>query len=519
MDLVQNNGAPSGGKHFIFYNPPIINKQLGIRRSVVSETQRIASRFVKNTIQTIVFARSRLRVEILATYLREAMAGLKKPAAMIRGYRGGYLPNERREIERGLRNRSILGVVTTNALELGIDIGQLEVSIISGYPGSISSTWQQAGRAGRRSNISAVILVASSSPLDQYLISHPDYFFEQSPEVGTVDPQNLIILTSHLKCSVFELPFTEGEDFGTDAAEAILDYLAGERVVHKAGNKWYWSSDSYPAETISLRSASPENFVILNSKNRTQVIGEVDYHSAPMFIYKDAIYLHQDKQYQVEELDWDGKKAYAKEIKVDYYTDAETSTDIKVLDVFEEEPLSLGVKSHGEVSVTTLTPMYKKVKFHTHENVGRGEINLPEQEIHTTSFWLSFNQDFLDNIEKRAGDPGEGLRALANVLNNVVPLFVMSDPRDIRVVHMIRSPFHELATIYIYDNYPGGVGFSQKIYMMPDELLRVSLELLEKCPCIAGCPSCSGPPLETGTKGKSTAIQIVKEFLTRLDHP
>ena len=516
MTLVDDNGAPSGAKHFIFYNPPVVNRQLGIRRSVVSETRRIASRFVKNGIQTIIFARSRLRVEILATYLREAMAGLRKPASLIRGYRGGYLPNERRQIERGLRNKSILGVVATNALELGIDIGQLEVSIISGYPGSISSTWQQAGRAGRRSNISAVVLISSSSPLDQYLITHPDYFLQQSPETGTVDPQNLIILCSHLKCSVFELPFEEGDDFGTDAAEDILDYLTRERIVHKAGTKWYWASESYPAEQISLRSASPENFVILDSKDRTQVIGEVDFHSAPMFIYRDAIYLHQDRQYQIEELDWDGKKAYAKEVKVDYYTDAETSTDIKVLDVFEQEPFSFGKRSHGEVGVTTLTPMYKKVKFHTHENVGRGEIDLPEQEIHTTSFWLEFDEDFLNRIQRRLGNTSEGLRALANVLANVVPLFVMSDPRDIRVIPMIRSPHHELATIYIYDNYPGGVGFSQKIYHMPGELLNVALELLRRCPCQSGCPSCSGPPVDAGGTGKLTAIAILKEFLARL---
>jgi DEAD/DEAH box helicase domain-containing protein len=517
VELVDNNGAPHEGKHFIFYNPPVVNRQLGIRRSLTSETQKIAAHFVKNDIQTIVFARSRLRVEILATYLREAMATQKKPASLIRGYRGGYLPRERREIEKGLRHKSIIGVVATNALELGIDIGQLEVSVVSGYPGSISSTWQQAGRAGRRSNISAAILIASSAPLDQYLISHPEYFFQQSPEVGIIDPQNLVILTSHLKCSVFELPFSEGEDFGTDAAEAILDYLAREKLVHKAGGKWYWASEAYPAESISLRSASPENFVILDSRDRTRVIGEVDYHSAPMMIYRDAIYLHQDRQYQIEELDWEGKKAYAKEVKVDYYTDAETSTDIRVLDVFEEEPFSRGKRSHGEVSVTTVTLMYKKVKFHTHENVGRGEIHLPQQEIHTTSFWLEFDTDFLESIETQGGKSSDGLKALAHVLSNVVPLFIMSDPKDIRVVPMIRSPFHEHSTIYVYDNYPGGVGFSEKVFHMAEDLLKMALQLLKKCPCTSGCPSCSGATLETGSRGKSTAILLAGEFLSRLE--
>jgi DEAD/DEAH box helicase domain-containing protein len=338
--LVDNNGAPSGEKHFILYNPPVINKELGIRKSYINETQRLAEKFLSNDIQTIIFARSRLRVEILLTYLTEAMRKAKKPTDSLRGYRGGYLPLQRREIERGLREGKIRGVVSTNALELGIDIGQLDVSILAGYPGNIASTWQQAGRAGRRTDVSVAILVANSSPLDQFIIHHPDYFFSQTPESGIVDPNNLIILISHMKCAAFELPFTDGEKFGVDLTEKILAHLEDLRILHHVDGKWHWTAEVYPAEQVSLRSASPENFVILDSSDRNKVIGEMDYFSAPVFLYQDAIYLHGADQYQIEELDWDGKKAYAKEVEVDYYTDAITKTDLKVLEVTQKkEPL------------------------------------------------------------------------------------------------------------------------------------------------------------------------------------
>ncbi|MCJ7577496.1 MAG: DEAD/DEAH box helicase, partial [candidate division Zixibacteria bacterium] len=263
--LIDNNGAPSGEKHFILYNPPVINRELGIRKSYINESQRIAAKFLENDIQTIIFARSRLRVEVLLTYLSDVMKKMKKSPDSLRGYRGGYLPLQRREIEKGLREGKIRGVVSTNALELGIDIGQLDVCVMAGYPGNIASTWQQAGRAGRRTDVSVAILVANSSPLDQYIINHPDYFFSQSPESGIVDPNNLIILVSHLKCAAFELPFSDGDKFGVDATEKILAHLEENRILHHVDGKWHWTAEIYPAEKVSLRSASPENFVILDS--------------------------------------------------------------------------------------------------------------------------------------------------------------------------------------------------------------------------------------------------------------
>jgi DEAD/DEAH box helicase domain-containing protein len=516
VELVDDNGAPSGEKHFLLYNPSLINKALGIRKSSLAEARNFASLLLENGVQTIAFARSRLRVEVLLTYLREAMRKAKKSPRLVRGYRGGYLPLERRAIEKGLREGEVLGVVSTNALELGIDIGQLDACIIAGYPGSISSTWQQAGRAGRRTSVSLAILVATSSPLDQYLINHPDYFFGQSPEAGIVDPNNLVILTNHLKCAAFEIPFEDGENYGVENTADILRYLEENRVLHHAGTKWHWMSDSYPAEEISLRTAGPGNFVILDAKDRSRVIGECDYFSAPMLIHEGAIYLHESLAYQIRELDWEGRKAYAEEASVDYYTDANLKTNIQILDVFKRENRQGIGLFQGEVNVTTLVTMYKKIKLHTHENVGWGKLSLPEQSMHTTSFWLEFGKSALEELKLSPEDFSTGLKGLSNLLGKIVPLFIISDPRDIRSVPMVRSPFSQLPTIYIYDNYPGGVGFSEKIYNISDQLLQACLELVQDCACKEGCPSCVGPPLEVGDMAKENTLSLIKEAMGKL---
>jgi len=514
--LIDNNGAPSGEKHFLLYNPPVINRELGIRRSYINESQRIAAKFLENDIQTIVFARSRLRVEVLLTYLSDVMKKMKKSPDSLRGYRGGYLPLQRREIEKGLREGKIRGVVSTNALELGIDIGQLDVCVMAGYPGNIASTWQQAGRAGRRTDVSVAILVANSSPLDQYIINHPDYFFSQSPESGIVDPNNLIILVSHLKCAAFELPFSDEERFsagsveGVDATEKILAYLEENKILHHVNGKWHWTAEIYPAEKVNLRSASPENFVILDSTEKNRVIGEMDYFSAPIFLHKDAIYLHGADQYQIQDLDWEGKKAYAKEVEVDYYTDAMTKTDIKVLEIEQKKEGFRGNQVYGEVSVTTVATKYKKIKFHTHESVGFGEIDLPEQEMHTTSFWFEFPEEIFLKIGLSQEDLGGGLRALANILRNVVPLWVMCDPKDIRTFPQVKSPFSGKPTIYVYDNYPGGVGFSEKIFQLSKDIFKACEEIIKGCGCADGCPSCVGPKMEVGERGKQSALKLIE---------
>jgi DEAD/DEAH box helicase domain-containing protein len=510
VKLIDDNGAPSGEKHFIFYNPPVVNHQLGIRKSSVNEAARIAGMFIANDIQTITFARSRVRVEILTTYLKDRMSILKIPKEKVQGYRGGYLPNERRAIERGLRSGDILGVVSTNALELGIDIGGLDVSIMCGYPGGIASAWQQAGRAGRKTDVSVAILVVSSSPLDQFMANHPEYFFGKSPEEGIVDPDNLSILVSHLKCAAFELPVIEDELFGAAPTGKILDFLANERLVKRSGDKFHYTSDIYPATEVSLRSASPENFVIMDESDSGRAIGEIDYFSAPELVHPNAIYLHGTRQYQVRNLDWEGKRAYVIPVDVEYYTDAETKVTIKVLHSDEQQKLLGDITlSLGDVSVSRVVVGYKKIRFHTHENLGFGHVHLPEQEMHTTSFWVSFPDSVAGSLEMSAESLGGALRGVAHVLRQIVPVWIISDPADIRAVSMVRSPFTDQPTIYIYDSIPGGVGFSRRIYDMFDNIVEGAVSILEKCPCKDGCPSCIGPTIDTGDGGKDGALRVL----------
>ncbi|MCK5148456.1 DEAD/DEAH box helicase [bacterium] len=507
--LIDNNGAPRGRKHFIFYNPPVVNAELGIRKSSVKEAQYIASKLLQAGVQTIVFARSRMRVEILLTYLRETMKHLHKSPQLIRGYRGGYLPKQRRAIERGLRDGTIQGVVSTNALELGIDIGQLSAAVMAGYPGTIASTWQQAGRAGRRESLSIAILVSSSAPLDQYMMNNPQYFFERPAETGVIDPNNLIILLSHLKCAAFELPFRVDEQFGIDATDELLKYLEEHHVVHKAGDQYHWSDETYPAETISLRRAAPDNVVIIDTTNDDTVIGETDLFGAPMMVHDEAIYIHESQQYHVDKLDWDRRKAYVHQVSVDYYTDAESKTDIRVIEQFEEAPVPLGRRSFGEVSVTTLATLFKKIKFGTHENVGAGKIHLPEITMHTAAYWWEMDSDVKQILALTESTLSDGLKAVANVFSNVAPLWVMTDPMDLRVIPMLRSPFSSKPTIYIYEFTPGGVGYSRKLFGIHTQLLAAARDLIRSCQCKTGCPSCVGPILEVGKNGKKSALSLL----------
>ena len=509
VKLIDNNGAPTAKKHIIFYNPPLVNKELGIRRSSMLEAEGLAETFIRNNVQTIVFTRSRLNVEVLVTYLKDIYHGAREGDRKVRGYRGGYLPNLRREIEKGLREGSITGVVSTNALELGIDIGALEACIICGYPGTIASTWQQSGRAGRRSGVSAAILVASSSPLDQYIINNPGYFFGKSPENGLINPDNLVILYNHMKCAAFELPFEDGEKFGVETTSEILSFMEEARLVRHVGERWHWMSDVFPADDISMRSASNENFIIIDiTEPKPVVIGEADRFSAPMLLHEEAIYIHEGVQYQVEKLDFDDKKAYVRRVNVDYYTDANLAVDLKVIDEFRcdaEKPVH---RSSGEVSVSSLVTMFKKIKLHTHENIGSGPVTLPELEMHTTSYWVSLPESI---PEMSQTDVQNGLLGLSNVLANAAPIYLMCDPGDIHVVYQVRATFTQRPTVYIYDSYPGGVGFSDKLYELHGELFETAAGMVRQCGCETGCPSCVGPLNEfTGTDNpKELTLKLI----------
>jgi DEAD/DEAH box helicase domain-containing protein len=513
--LLDDNGAPTGRRHFVLYNPPLVDPVQGIRRSVVKEAQAIATRLLKKRIKTIVFARSRLRTELIASYIRESLRNVftEDGRVKVASYRGGYLPNERRTIERGLRQGEILGVVSTNALELGIDIGGLDVSILAGFPGSIASTWQQAGRAGRRATVSLSVLVASASPIDQYIIRHPEYFFGRSPESGWVDPDNVFILNDQLKCAVFELPFEEEEPMARRYRE-LLDYLEENGVVRFSAGRWFWSDRSYPAEKISLRSSAPGNIVIVDqTRGRDEVIGEMDKPSAKMYLYDEAIYIHLGDQYVVRRLDLPNQRCYVESTEVNYYTDSIVKTDIKLLQEDERRrSAGMGV-AIGDILVRTQATKYKKLKYGTHENVGYGEIDLPPDEMHTRSVVLLFEEGSaagaaFDRVPEEQRPVV--MQRLGVLVRNIAPVFLLCDSRDIGVAERLKDPSYEMPCLYVYDSYPGGTGLAEGFLEAAGEILRGALELASGCPCVEGCPSCIGPVAEvTGFNPKAAVLGLL----------
>ncbi|HVT49433.1 MAG TPA: DEAD/DEAH box helicase [Vicinamibacterales bacterium] len=580
VELVDKSGAPRGEKYFIFVNPPVVNRELGIRRSYLAETRRVAIEFLKRGLQLIVFAQSRLSTEVLTTYLKDAFQGPPGAADVIRGYRGGYLPMRRREIERGLRTGEVRCVVSTNALELGIDIGALDVAVLAGYPGTIASTWQRAGRAGRRSGRSAAVLVTSSAPIDQFLARNPDFFFGASPEHALVNPDNLHILLDHVKCAAFELPFTTTEMFGTLNVQEILSILSEEGFVHSVDGQWQWTHESYPADAVSLRSVSSDNFVVVDTTDGEQVIGETDFASGPSTLHEKAIYIVEGRLFQVERFDFDNRKAFVRRVDCDYYTDAITYTKVTVLDTFErtdglaagapappdvaalaaglendargevpdldippaladspgvsQEDLhstaraddDAGVSCHGEVHVVSRVVGFKKIKFYTNENVGSGELDLPEQQMHTTAYWLTIPAHTMAALPYDTADRRDGVVGLAYAMHHVAPLLLMCDGHDLglsvdgvslegasRMGGLAsRASETELSaepSIFLYDNYPGGIGLSEPLFAMHAALLDRTRELISGCPCESGCPSCVGPEGATGPLAKAVASRLL----------
>jgi DEAD/DEAH box helicase domain-containing protein len=543
MVLLDRSGAPRGEKYFAIYNPPVVNRQLGIRRSALNCARDVALSFLKKGLQAIVFAPSRLATEVLVTYLKEALETRPGSEGVIRGYRGGYLPLKRREIERGLREGSVLGVVSTNALELGIDIGSLDAAVLLGYPGSVASAWQQAGRAGRRSGTSVAVLVANSTPLNQFIAKNPDYFFGAAIEEGRINPDNLHILVSHVKCAAFELPFTADETFGRENLGEILRYLEEERLVHEAGGRWHWTSESYPADAVSLRSVSSDNFVVQDVTRDPRIIAEVDFDSAPATLHEKAIYILEGRTYYVESYDHKERRAQVREAEVDYYTDAITYTKVRILDRFDHQLVRASGRSHGDVHVTSQVVGFKKIKFHTNENVGAGDLQMPENEMHTTAYWLTVPRDVLQSLPYGLEERRDGVVALSYTLGQLAALFLMCDRHDLGVAigdggqgdalvergpARARSRFPAVAgapdraapvaqdnepNVFIYDNYPGGIGLSEPLYRLHERLLERSRGLIAACPCGDGCPSCVGPVGEIGSRGKEVALALLEAML------
>jgi Distinct helicase family with a unique C-terminal domain including a metal-binding cysteine cluster len=508
--VIDRSGAPRGERIVAVYNPPVVNQELGIRRSALKSAHTLAVRLADNGVQTIVFAPSRTAVELLVRRLRDsipAKVGLPEP---VEGYRSGYLPKERRAIEAGIREGHVRVVAATNALELGIDIGGLDAAVLLGYPGTLASTWQQAGRAGRGDRLSFSVLVTNSTPLNQYLAGHPDYLFETAPEAGYINPDNLVIRVSHLKCGAFELPMARGEEFGPGSDE-LLDFLAEEGILHEAGGRFHWAAEAYPAEEVSLRSAAVDNFVIVEQGPKARVIGEVDRPSAPLLIHDGAIYMHGGRQYHVDRLDWTERTAFVRPVEVDYYTDANLAVDLKVLETNLSNNERACQRFVGEVAVTFLATIFKKIKLDTQENVGWGKIRLPQEDMHTASYWLALGEEAWRGMDQ--GRLQAGLWGMAHLLSGVAPLFLMCDPRDLQCAVQVRSPFTGVPTVFLYERHPGGVGLSEALYGAHMQLLAAALDLARGCACDDGCPGCVGPALGEGPDSKQAAITLLSRLV------
>ncbi len=634
VELIDHDGSSRGERHFLFFNPPVVDEALGLRKSSLLESVRLTQDLLANNIQSVVFARSRRSVEIILTYLQGEKKEERRKnnsgeifhlSSFIRGYRSGYLPSQRREIEKGLRDGTVKIVVATNALELGIDIGGLGAAVLVGYPGSIASVYQQAGRAGRGDAPALAVLVASASPLDQFLAHHPDYFFGKSPEQALIDPDHLLILLNHLRCAMFELPFQKDEGFGSlpsKNVEEYLEFLTANNEAHLSQEKFFWMSDSYPAANISLRSASPENIILQTTDVPPQTIGEIDLASAYWMVHPKAVYLHEGQQYYVHGLDLEKHVAPVTAVALDYYTEAQRQTEIQILSTSTESQLpspfrrgdggEVGEKGWGEIQVTTQVVGLKKLRWFTRENLGEEPLDLPPTDLQTTGYWLSLSDSmigslrasgawtndpndygpdwarirlavrtrdgfccqvcgtpesaltsaggrehevhhkipFRDFMKRSAASPDvamqsqetlrsardqanrldnlttlcaschrnveqnvrmrSGLAGLTYVLGQLAPLFLMCDPNDLGMHTDSAGSILGKPSVFLYDQVPAGIGFSQKLFEMHDELMKRALELVSECECKDGCPSCVGPGGENGVGGKQETIEILK---------
>lgn len=548
VHAITESGAPSGERHFFLWNPPIVNPDLGLRASARSQSTRIARTAIQAGLKTLIFAQSRTMVEVLTKYLKDVFDHDPRVPARIRAYRGGYLPTERRAAERAMRSGEIDGIVSTSALELGVDIGALDVVVLNGYPGSIAATWQRFGRAGRRQQSAVGVMVASSDPLDQYIVQQPQFFTDSPPEHARIAADQPVILLDHIRCAAFELPFVTGESFGHVDPTLYLELLEQDGVIHREGDRFEWIADSYPANAVSLRSVADGNFVVVDrTQGRQTIIAEVDYASAPLMLYEGAIHMIQSVPYQVERLDWEGRNAFVTRTHVDYYTDAIDYTRLKVLDSFDATNCGSGASHHGEVHVVRRVAGYKKIRYYTHENIGYGPVNLPDQELQTSAVWWQLPQGVLETAFESRQDALDGFLGAAHALHVVARVAVMAEGRDLQravgsgdgswsavTASNGRGQIRSLdgddcapaalqgfaPTVYLYDNYPGGVGLSEPLWQRQGMLVAQAEQLVRNCACAAGCPSCVGPipnaadEFADGLSPRQTALRVLGLLLS-----
>jgi DEAD/DEAH box helicase domain-containing protein len=564
--LLDRSGAPSAGRRVFIFNPPVVNAELGVRASYLKSAVLLASDLIEKKVPTIVFGSSRNAVEIMLKYLRDRLAGTIDENAVM-AYRGGYLPETRRQIERDLRDGKVLGVVATSALELGIDIGSLDAVVCAGYPGSIAAVWQRFGRAGRRSGGSIAVLVTSSAPVDQYFARDTEALLGAPAEEARIDPGNVEIVLQHLKCAAFELPFVtaegrpgEAERYGSlneDDTRGALRFLGRHGVVHETGGRFHWSADAYPANHVSLRSVGWDNFVIVD-RAMGRVIAELDWRSTHTMLHEQAIYQHEAEPYQVEALDFENHKAYVRKVDVDYFTTAMVNRVVSVIEenaAHDDGPCTL---AWGDVSIVEKVVGYKKIKFHTHENAGYGEVHLPDMQMHTTSFWVTVPRALFSDLGRATAM--DALAGVGRALETVATIVLMCEPRDVGqaigdkhapvpAVSPLPRPPDEHATerdaltppappasaarprasgisskgsaaaraefdptLFLFDHVPGGVGLAERMYEIAGKLLGQTRMMIAACPCEAGCPACVGPT-ELTAQRKTTSLLLLSRMI------
>ncbi|MDD4578251.1 MAG: DUF1998 domain-containing protein, partial [Anaerolineaceae bacterium] len=591
IHLIEHDGSPRGPAHFLVYNPPFVDEKLGIRKSSIDFGVIFTQKLMKYEHQSLVFARTRRTVEMLLTYLRNRLPFNEREN--VRGYRSGYLKSERREIEQGLKAGTLKAVFSTSALELGVDIGDLDAVILVGFPGTIATARQRIGRAGRKQQPSLGILIVTNEAMDQYLATHPEYLVDQNPEQALIDAQNLVILLQHIGCAAFELPFSSTENFGSMTAEELaqfLDLLEQSGSITRQGEEYYWLADRYPAAEVSLRSSTP-NVVSLNvvgDSDETKFIGSVDANAARWYVHKDAIYLHDAEMYEVLELNLENGVCLLKPSQSEYYTIPVIDTRIIDYKLTSSVPYQNFTANYGsldlEISITT----FQKKRWMSNELLGVGQIDLPPQNLHTTGFWLGISPSLIDTLRKNhlwGSDPNiygagwdklrqkillrdgytcrscgkvfpvtelhvhhvqpfrtfaepalanqasnlvtlcaschhkaeisvmvrSGLAAAAYSLRSIAPLLIMCDREDISLLSENRSILNDAnPAILVYDNIPGGIGLSRKLYDLRNSWIERAIEVIQSCPCQSGCPACVGPVGEPGYGGKSEALALLK---------
>jgi len=492
-ETVDTDGSPRGPRLFVLWNPPPFGADSLARKSASMEATDLLVRLVERGVQTIVFTKARVVAELIYRYARERLERTNKALAdKVRAYRGGYLPEERRAIEQALFTGKLLGIASTNALELGIDVGTLDASILVGFPGTIASTWQQAGRAGRGREQALTVLVAYNDPIDQYLMHHPEYFFGRPVEQGVVDPQNPYILASHLGCAAAELPLApeDASLFGARAPE-VADILAAGGDLARIEDRYYWSRPEAPAQKTDLRTISNDTFSIVRTDGaKRDVIGQVDSISAPELVYPGAIYLHEGESYQVRQLDFEGKVAYVERAETDYYTQPVLADKCRIRQERERKAARGLTACFGDLTVTWTTVAFKKIKFYTNENIGQTALDLPAQTLETTGLWMMVDPAVLEELRELGLKAVEGLVGLRNLALVCLPMLAMCDRRDLSGI--VESANTGQPTAFLYDRFLGGLGFAEKGYELVDELLAMCRRLIADCACESGCPSCVG---------------------------